>query len=293
VRGALLAAGVLGAALLDLHVALRPEPEPVTREDVAAAAAAVRAALQPGDVVIHSPLLPLAALAGLGDLQARPDLPAPAVRAARRVLAIDVAAAPVGGLGEPERVASLAGGLELRVHPPVRSDAAAPLFDLVAGLGPTTMRVERDGRAVRCDRARPEGGWDCPGEPEWLHAAPRVLRIGGADAECVWAHPTAGGSVILAIPGQPAAPPGRALVLRVAAGLTDDAVRGTPDGAPVSVALTQRGRSLAHLAVPNRVGWVRAEVDLEAGAGAELVVTAPRDGRRHHCVRAEVVEVSR
>jgi hypothetical protein len=292
-RAAILIAllGVSGAAALDLGVALRGDLSRPSDAEWAAAVAAVRAEQKPGDVLVHSPLFTVRELAALGDLRARPDVPAPAIRATRRVLVLDRADHPIFGLGEAATTRALAGGLELRIHLPV-SGQEAPLFQLLESLGPDTMRVERPDRTTRCDRRRAEGGFDCPGEPDWLYAAPRTLRIGGQDAECVWAHPTTDGAVVLAIPPQASPPTGRRLLLRVRAGLVDDAVTGTPDGAPVRVELVQAGRARESLMVPNVVGWRSAEAALDAEVTAELRVTAPRDGRRHFCLDAQVVEVA-
>lgn len=286
---------LLAAAGVDLGVALRPDLPEVSPEGMQSAAAALRAAQQPGDVIVHSPLFSIRELAALGDLPARPDLPAPEVRQVRRVIVLDRRDVPMGGLGTPAEVRPVPGTAEavvLQIFEPA-GPREAVLWSLIERLGPETLRVERPGAGpVACSAPRVEGGFACPGEPEWLHVERRHLTVGGHEESCVWAHPTNGGAMVFAIPAPTAPAPGHRLVLDLRAGLTDDAVRMTPDGAEVRTEVVQGGRVLGAVTVPNRVGWVEDKVDVAPGAPIELRVTTPRDGRRHHCVNADIKELA-
>lgn len=288
------AAAVLVAAFADTFVALRPEPAPIAPAELEAARGLVKAAARPGDVLVASPLLSASELAALGDLETRPHRPANKLLAGRRVLVLDRADHPMY-FPVPERaVVEVPGTGRLIVRtfePDVRSDLV--VYALADALQPSTLRIERPAGTVtsRCTAPRAEGGFACPGEAEWLYAQTRALGVDGADTPCVWAHPTTGGVVVFELPATPAPPGGRRLQLTVSAGLTDEAVRTTPDGASVTTAIVQEGKELARVVVPNRIGWYRATVNLAADRPVELRVTTSRDGRRHHCVNAELREV--
>jgi hypothetical protein len=278
------------AASLDLWVALRGEPDPIPLETMRAARARVDAEKHPGDLVVHSPLFRMTELQGLGDLQARPDRPIDALLKSRRVLVLDRADHPMYLPGEPAQVLALEDPLELRIYQPTEN-AMVALYDLYDGLTERSMRIERNGRITsRCTQPRAEGGFSCPGEAEWLYAAQRSFRVGGKDQPCVWAHPTTGGVIVLELPAQAAAPEGRKLELRVSAGLADDAVTGTPDGANVTIQILQAGLPKGRMVVANRIGWFETSEEIAPDQPVELSITTPRDGRRHHCLNAQIME---
>jgi hypothetical protein len=293
-RGTLIAAFVVIAALADLWVAVRPDLKRVDDAGMRAAADAVRKVLRPGDVVVHSPLLSVAELQHLGDLNATPHRPPAKLEATRRVLLLDRRDHPMFGFGAPSEVIDLpetGGTLEIRVFAP-QSTSDLVVFDLRESLRATTMRIERNGTITsRCTAPRTEGGYSCPGEPEWLYAAPRSLAIEGAESPCIWAHPTNNGAIVFEIPAQAAPAAGRRLVLALTAALTDEAVRLTGDGAPVRTEVFQAGVGKGMLNVPNRVGWQRTRISIDPGVPVELKVTTPRDGRRHHCINAEIFDM--
>ncbi|MCK6546040.1 hypothetical protein L6R52_09235 [Myxococcota bacterium] len=293
-RGTLVAIAVAVAALADLWVALRPDPAELPAEVMQAGLRAVREAQKPGDLVVHSPLFRMSELVHLGDLRASSHVPAPKLAASRRVVVLDRTDVRMYVPGSADRVIDVPGGaLEVRIYEPSGAFDVAT-WSLRDALSPSSMRIERPigNVEVRCTGARSEGGYSCPGAPEWLYAQARSLRIGGEDTPCVWAHPTtADGAVVFEVPAQAAPPAGRRLVLAVSAGMTDDAVNQTPDGAAVTTAVVQGGREVGRVVAPNRVGWHKAEVSIDPGQVIELRVTAPRDGRRHHCLNAEVLDV--
>lgn len=291
----LLSCGVVAGACADLWVTLRPGLSAVSSEDMASAKAAIEARRRPGTVVVHSPLLSWSEVSVLGDLPARPDLPPASVRSRRSVLLLDREDAPMGGFATPAERVDLPGPLRLDVHPPTgQSEGAVPVFDLRDGLAADSAHIERPvGRlATRCGQPRAEGGFACPGQPEWLYVARRRLRIDGRDQECVWAHPTAGGALVLTVPGLSAPPPGHRLQIAVGSALTDDAVRLTPDGAAVRIQVRQGSQSIGQVRRDNRIGWAKGRFWMEPGEPVRLEVTAVRDGRRHHCLEATVYERS-
>lgn len=280
---------IAAAALVDVWIAVRPPRLPISEATLRAAADRARQIQAPGDLVVHSPLLTVRELAALGTLPASPDRPPLAQRARRRVVAIDLARRPMFGLGTPATEVRLEEGLVLRTFEPT-NDAVGAVWRLGRDLDATTMVVERGERKRPCATPRSEGGFRCAGEPEWLYAAERVLRVGRQDRACVWAHPTTGGVVVLRIPPTPATD-GRRLELRVGAGLVDDAVVHTPNGAAVVTEVRQDGRPLGRIRVQNRIGWSDATYDVQSNLPLQLRISTQKDGRRHHCVTAAVVEV--
>ena len=277
---------------LDLRVALRPERPSISAATMARARAEILAQRKPGNLVVHSPLLTLAELAPLGDLAARPDVPSPELRRARRVWVIDLAERPMFlGLRRASMTQDLGEGLVLRVFEPAGGQPTT-LFDLVSDVDRTELRIERPRGKVssRCTEPRPEGGRSCPGEADWLYLAARTLTIEGKNAACVWAHPTTGGDLVFTIPAMPEPSAGQRLVLEVASAMTDEAVSLTPDGASVRTDIEQGGRIKGGVTLVNRVGWARTELTLDPGVPTDLRVSTPRDGRRHHCLTARVYE---
>ena len=286
-----LAAAACGA-VADLWIAVRPGPSAVDRASLDAARGVVEPRRAPGELVVHSPLFGLPELRGLGDLDATPELPSRRSRAERGIWVIDRADVPMGGFGAPDEVIPIRGPVVVARHRPSDPDAGRLLFDLL-DLRDVEVSLERPGLPrVTCDRARPAGGRDCPGQPSWMYVAKARLRIDGRDEVCVWAHPPRRGALRLRVPGAVTSTttglPGRR-VLTVRSALTDDAVRQTPDGATVATEITQAGRRIGRVVRSNRVGWVERRVVLEPGEPFTLEVSAPKDGRRHHCLRARVV----
>lgn len=290
VKASLLIGAVVVAAALDLAVALRGNPEPIPAVVMERGRSEIASRKRPGDHVVFSPLFSVKELQPLGDLRASPDRPADRLMRTRRVMVLDRTDEPMFLPGSPAEVIELEAPLELRIYEP-KDDAAVTVFDLYDQLNERTMRVERDGRITsRCTARRSEGGFSCPNEPEWLYAARRSLRIGGSESPCIWAHPTNGGAIIYTLPPQATPPEGRMLELVVSAGLDDSAVQGTPGGASVTTSVTQGGMNKGTLVAPNRIGWVEKRLRIAPEAPVDLRVTTPRDGRRHHCINAKIVE---
>jgi len=288
-----LLAGLAICLALDLRVALRGEPEPADEARMRAARALIEGERKSGDLLVHSPLLSVRELAVLGDLPIGPGLPSPELLSSRRILVLDDAATPMYGFEEIEKVEIEEGaGRDLVLRIVERKiDGEVALFDLASDLDRARMRIERGGRITsECSAPRSEGGKACPGEAEWLYLAPRTLAIAGQSGTCVWAHPTTGGTIVIELPAQPEPPAGRALRIEVSAGLADDAVRTTPDGAEVRTAIVQGGAMRAAVVVPNRIGWFRASSEIAPNQPIELQVTTDRDGRRHHCLNARITE---
>lgn len=289
ITGWLVAAGLGVAIGAELFVALRPPLAPVPAEDLAQAAAFVVDHAEAGEPVVHSPLFAPEILPALGSLAARPDLPPPALRR-RRIWIIDRAGVEmyVSDTQARETQARFGDVHVWTAEPSAAADAeGGPLFDLRRDLAPGMMRVEREGQVVsRCGRTRSAGGYACPGQPEWIYAAPHQQVIGGVERACVWAHPITDASVVFELPAQP--DPGEArLRLTVGAGLSDVAV-ATPDGRPVRTVIRAPGRAPRTLTVPNRRGWYEETLEISPGAPVELEITTPFDGVRHHCIEATI-----
>jgi hypothetical protein len=288
-RSGLAVLAVAVVATLDLRIALRGDLDPIPDEAFAAALSEIDRMRRPGDQIVHSPLFTVSELARLGALSAKPDRPPDRLMETRRVLVLDRADHPMYLPGSPSEVVPI-GDLELRIYERT-SGGEVSTFDLYEQLTERTMRVERDGRITSaCTRRRSEGGYECPGEAEWLYVAQRTIRIASQDSPCLWAHPTTGGTIVFEVPPQEAPPEGRILELTVSAAMADDAVDGTPGGAAVLTEIRQSGALLATVTVPNQVGWFEAKVPIAAAAPVELRITTVRDGRRHHCLNARIVE---
>ena len=105
-------------------------------------------------------------------------------------------------------------------------------------------------------------------------------------------HPTNGGAIVFELPPASAPGPGAKLRLWLQGALTDDAVETTPDGAVVRTSIRQAGESKGQVSVPNRTGFVETTVEIAAGTPIVLETTTPRDGRRHYCINARILEVS-
>jgi hypothetical protein len=294
-RGISMLAALAFGALLDLYVALRPDPPPIDKTVMAAAVEKMKAAAQPGDLLVHSPLFSMQELDALGTIPAKPDVPSPAITASRRVVVLDRTDHPMRGLGRPSAVIEVPeskGALSIEVFEP-SGPREAVLYDHAQRITAQTMRVERPPGSVisRCNIARSDGGFACPQLEEWLHIAQVALLIDGHEASCVWAHPTAGGVIVHEIPALPDPPAKAHYVMTLKAGLSDDAVRMTADGTPVKTDIVQNGTTKGSVTVPNRIGWQEVTVDVEPGRPIELRITSPRDGRRHHCLNVEVKQV--
>ena len=277
------------ALVMDLRVALRAEPAALSPEQMAPLVELVQKERQPGDILVHSPLFRVSELAAFGDLPAKPDRPSDDVQRARRVLVADRSEAPMGGfIGKLAKRTPVGDRLELRVYDP-EGGAEPLLFDLFDQYRAAKMWIERPAgtKTSSCDRPRAEGGFSCPGEPDWLYLSPRTLRVAGASADCVWAHPTTGGIVVIELPVE-LVPPGRRLSLIVEAALDDSAVGGA--GVPVENLVQQGERELGKVTVPNRSGWFRGSFELEPGIPVQLRISTTNDGRRHHCIRARIQE---
>lgn len=269
---------LFGAAFIDVWAPLDPPPG-ADEVDVRAAANFVEARRPSEDVLVHSPLLGAAARRGLGSLSASPDHPR---QDSGPAWIIDHRVAPMGGLNAPERWRS-GDVIVRRMEGAMGEDAGPVRSDLLHSIRPDTMRLQHGVRTIACRRPRPDGGYGCPGAPDWVHVGPAQFRVAGQSVRCVWAHPQTGRVVRLRLPP----PPSGTVALVVRAALDDGAVTGTPDGAAVRTVVKQGFETLAVLRVPNQKGWVRRRIPFSSRGRAEAVeleVTSVRDGRRHHCV---------
>ena len=275
--------------LMDGYVALRPNTSLATPEEVQAALNIIEKNKKPGDIVVHSPLLSPSELVHLGDLDASSALPSSRVRNSRRIIVLDQAHTKMYGFGSPKKTLRISDGSDLvvKVYEP---DAAhsGPVFDLYTDIKQVQMSVEKPaGKVVsKCIAKRPSGGRSCPGQPEWLYLDRRKLVINGQSRECIWAHPTNNGVIVLTIPPLQTQTQHKTLNLKVQTGLTDDAIRTTPGGAEVQTEVQQKGQVLTKVIAPNRIGIYEKTVRIATDKEVQLRITSPKDGRRHHCVMA-------
>jgi hypothetical protein len=290
-RGSLIAGAIIVVAALDTFVAARGNSDELSKEEMSRAREAIEKIEKPGDILVHSPLFRMTELQSLGDVPSTPTIPKPEMFRSRRIILIDRTAHPIY-LSQVVKETIALGELQLRVYEPDGS-IDLPLYSLYNGITPSTMRVERNNTITsRCTATRAEGGYSCPGEPEWLYVAQRTLKIDNQDATCVWAHPTSSGAIVFEIPAQTPPPAGRRLVLEVSGGFNDDAVKTTSDGAAVRTEILQNGANKGSILVPNRVGFVSTRVNIAPNAPVELKTTTPHDGRRHYCLNAELLELA-
>ncbi len=164
------------------------------------------------------------------------------------------------------------------------------LFDLRGSLSGVAVSLRGPEHQVRCDRARRDQGWDCPGRPAWNHVAPTNLRVEGRDWACVWAHPLSNHDLVIDLGRQPL---GDHLLLEAA--LSDDAAT-TPNGAAVSLRLEVQPESGSPftriLRRTNQAGIGVFDV-ATSGLGhgtVQLVIRTSRDARRHLGVGLRIVE---
>ncbi len=264
---------MLSGAFVDAWVGLRPAPPPVHPANLQAALQKLQSERRPADVVVHSPLFEPALLGFLDEEVS----PAPARRGRQWVL--DDARQPMFVPGQ-ERARTRFGDVLLRL---VESSAVegGPGFDLRRDLRADTLRLEdaRGEVVTRCRVPRSQGGFACPGQPEWVYAAPTEVTIRGAPKDCVWAHPRQGLTLVFELPA-----PTEPSQLRLGAGLSDGATT-MAGGAPVELELRQ-GERLGRLRVPNRRGWREKTLPIEPGAPVEIRIQTKHDGMRHLCIDA-------
>lgn len=161
------------------------------------------------------------------------------------------------------------------------------LFDLRQELDTARVSLRGPGGELACRARHPDGGWACPGKPEWVHVSPTMLQVKGASWPSVWAHPLDAHDLVIDL-GE------RRLGDRVEleAALTDDAA-GTPHGASVELSLRVGGAE-QRLTQPNTPGVRRLEVRTTRGEQqrVQLVVRTQADGRRHLGVNVRLLEGS-
>lgn len=158
---------------------------------------------------------------------------------------------------------------------PVVGPGAAAALDPLDVAGATVLVEDADGARACVLR---QGRHRC-GAKGWQYVGPRELKVGGARAECVWAHPLDGATIVVRYP-QVSSSAGSPRSL--AFGIAD---RVSRKGGPVDVDVTFAGETIHHVH-PRRAGWSR--VTLPEGAGPlTLAISAEKVGQRHLCYRFE------
>ncbi|MBI5485808.1 MAG: hypothetical protein HY905_00595 [Deltaproteobacteria bacterium] len=179
--------------------------------------------------------------------------------------------------------------------------------------------IPREGTARACERRGGGPPLVCGPQP-YQEVRASTEKIGGQLRRCVWIHPLPDGAETeVTFPGflgpippepgtvtpLPAAPDGSSpsasprpptasppsFTFRY--GLTDGAA-AVKNGGPVSLRLSAGAVPLASIEVPNEQGWQDLDVEVPAGAPADLVirVSSANPGARHLCVGASFVRVA-
>jgi len=258
------------------------------RDGFAAAVAHIEAEHGPGTFVVVWPPEHAATLAALpGALPAADAVPNETnnKRSHLRILTLG----PTGFDAPPELDAAEAGervrfdDIEVASHLWASGDRVD--FDLRADLAETAVQLHGREHHVDCNNARADGGWACPGRPDWNHVAPTHLRVEGDDWPCVWAHPVTGHDLIFDL-GE------RTLWdrIEVEAALHDD-VTGT-HGSSVVVKLEVDGVGSRRITRTNNRGVAVTMLPTSRGqkARVRLFVNTGNDGRRHFGVNLRIME---
>jgi len=153
------------------------------------------------------------------------------------------------------------------------------------------LRVHRtgeDGRSDDCPWVGLTRRHQCPG-PAWNNVRKTKQRADGERRTCLWVHPVRGATMVLRWrPGR------RVSYAQLVAGFSDHAARSRA-GAPAHIAVRWGDTPAGELAVPNRRGWRRLDLDgrpPSEPAGAPLVLEISlgpgSPGARHLCLDVEV-----
>lgn len=160
-------------------------------------------------------------------------------------------------------------------------------FDLRARLEDVRVSLVQGESTIVCDVRRPDGGWACPGRPDWNHVGPSSLKVEGRDWAAVWAHPVSGSQLIIDAGELP-------LWDRVEleAAFSDEAA-AMPGGATVEITLEVEGVGTRRLSRVNRRGIIEVEMPTARGGKAHVrvLITTVNDGRRHLGINLRTIEV--
>jgi hypothetical protein len=257
--------------------------------DLDAAAAAVRAAWKPGDVVIVEPRYIAGPRQRLGDLAlieprtlAREDL-----RRFGRAHLVTVDAIGRGEAFAPllaelgrQTLDAEYGGVRVR-----RFDLLAPdrvLFDIWESIGELRVTARYpDGVEAGCGRFERDR-WICPRDPAWSYVGRKIIDVDGQPRACVWMHPLhAGGTLRVELP---------ALRYAIAAaggyGFSFDAAHRA--AAPVSVRIFSGGTVIHEARHPVRPGWATWRAPVASGPVA-IEVTSRNNGAAHFCTALRLI----
>jgi hypothetical protein len=275
-RATVILGAIVAVALFEAGAAVYHHLEVPSRGDYQAAADAVRAGFQPGDLVVFAPewLDPVGRMY-LGDL-----LPMPVAGRMDSDRYARVWELSIAGHESPEcqtegsQVSDDAWHGKVRVRLCARQ-APTVLYDFVAR-EPSDAQVEsaHDGRPpVSCpqmgDRAT------CPGgDPSTNYVGPLLTEVDYGPKYCVWAHPIDGGEMHVTYP---AVPLGGRLVGW--AGIADfesrhmyDKAAGVYHNPPADLSVSIDGQPVASLRSDSDSGWSRFEVDTSSWAGGTHAV---------------------
>ncbi|MEO1269695.1 MAG: hypothetical protein AAFX99_16535 [Myxococcota bacterium] len=141
-----------------------------------------------------------------------------------------------------------------------------------------------------CDQYR-FGRWFCGPQP-WHFVGVVEMNVHGRSTSCIWMHPHEKAELRLTFPQVPW---GRRFKGQIT---LSDETAGIAQGGAVTLRIEADGHEVYRRVHPNRRGWSSLQVDLGAAhpdlqrphpptVEVTFVVTAPRTGQRHVCLRGD------
>lgn len=275
-------------ALVLVLLSVRPVAPLAQRAGWNAAVEYLASSFEPADFVVVWPPEQAAALVELPPALRAADAVPVELPAARRYLRILVVGP--AGFGTPPELGDAKAERrrfdEVEVGEFVYSGHERVAFDLRSNLGQATVELRMRDKTIACDQRRQDGGWGCPGRPEWNRVAPASLVAGTDTWPCVWAHPVSDSELVIDLGPQ-------TLFDRVEldAAIANSAV-ATANGAPVRLRLDVDGVGSRALLVPNRRGIVSTSLQTGSSRTARIrvVITTANDSRRHLGINLRLVE---
>lgn len=166
---------------------------------------------------------------------------------------------------------------ELSIRSFVFPESKRLLFDLRSEISKTQIQMETPEQKLLCITPRPDGGFMCPGRPEWNYLGPTQLMVNGQPWPCVWAHPISGEQLTINLGAQRLGD-----TIEIESALSDDAVN-TPQGAAVDVRIEIDGQPAGNLTHANQTGVRVLKISTTANklSTVKLYVTTNNDARRH------------
>ena len=145
----------------------------------------------------------------------------------------------------------------------------------------SVYRIEGDKREP-CEK-RPDGTFKC-GTEGWQYVGPLKGDVGGAQSECIWAHPMRDRKIEIELPP----PPAGTSKFNVYTAFLDSGAGGGHVPA-VKFELLQNGRQIKAYDHPQRQGWIISQTPFSSDASKPVIVriSTAEEGRQHWCFNVE------